>query len=122
MKFTSSRKILIAAMGHAVWFEKGDTHFLPPALHQVALEQGLEALPDDGETAPVRAPATDDTARVEAIKAAMRAIAEKNNPDDFDAGGTPKVRAIENLTGGMKPTDAKERAALWAEVINSTEA
>ena len=121
MKFTSPRKILVAAMGHAVWFDKGATHFLPPALHQAALEQGLEAVPEDGEAAPERAASPDDSARVEAIKAAMRAIAEKNSADDFDAGGTPKVRAIENLTGGLKPADAKERAALWAEVVRSVE-
>lgn len=113
MKFTSPRKVVLAAMGHVVAFEKGDTHNLPVALHQVALEQGLE--PAEAIT---REQKPDDSERIEAIKAAMRQIAERNARDDFDAGGIPKVRAIEALADA-KPVSNDERLALWGEVTRS---
>lgn len=121
MKFTSPRNLVLAAYGHVVTFTKGDTLFVPPALHQAALEQGLEPVPADGERAPEQAPKSDDSTRLDAIKNAMRAIATRNDAGDFDAGGVPKVKAIRAITGGHEPVDAKERTALWAEVINSTE-
>ena len=117
MEFTSHRKLTLAALGHVVVFEKGATHYVPPALRQLALEQGLE--PANG-AALERGPAKqEDGARLETIKTAMKLIAERNNPDDFTAGGLPKVRAIEALADGAKPADAKEHQALWAEVAAS---
>lgn len=117
MKFTSSRKLVLAGMGHVVTFQKGDTLFVPPILHQEALAQGLE--PEDGSLELRASKAPDDSSRVEAITTAMKMIAERNSADDFDAAGIPKVRAIEALTGGVKPADNKERLALWAEVLAS---
>lgn len=113
MQFTSPRKVVLAALGHVVAFEKGETHNLPVALHQVALEQGLEPA-----EAVVREQKPDDSARIEAIKAAMLQIAERNSRDDFDAGGIPKVRAIEALAG-HKPASNDERLALWGEVTRN---
>lgn len=121
MKFTSSRNLVLAAYGHVVTFAKGDTLFVPPALHQAALEQGLEPVLADGEQAPEQAPKMDDSARIEAVKDAMRAIASRNDAGDFDAGGVPKAKAIRAITGGHEPVDAKERTTLWAQVINSIE-
>ncbi len=115
MLFTSPRKVVLAALGHVVAFEKGQTLNLPVALHQIALEQGLEPAEDI-----VREAKPDDSARVEAIKAAMQQIAERNSRDDFDAGGIPKVRAIEALAG-HKPASNDERLALWGEVTRSIE-
>ena len=117
MKFTSPRKLILTGFGHVISFNKGDTLFVPPALHQEALAQGLEPATADGESAPVAAPRPDGTGRIEAIKAAMVQIAQRNDAGDFDAAGTPKLRAIENLTGGAKPVDGKERQSLWAEVV-----
>ena len=117
MKFTAHRKITLAGMGHAIPFNKGDTLYVPPALRQEALAQGLEPEGDADGLKPDLRP--DDSARIEAIKDAMKQIAERNSAEDFDAAGTPKVRAIENLTGGAKPADAKERLALWNEVVAS---
>ena len=119
MKFTSSRKLILAALGHVITFDKGDTLFVPPSLHQQALEQGLEPMPEDGEDVAEAVAKPDDASRVEAIKVAMKLIAERNNADDFTAGGIPKIRAIESLTDGAKPLDAKEHQALWAEVAAS---
>ena len=113
MQFTSPRKVILSAMGHVVAFEKGQTLNLPVALHQVALEQGLE--PAEAIT---REQKPDDSERIEAIKAAMRQIAERNARDDFDAGGIPKVRAIEALANA-KPVSNDERLALWGEVTRS---
>ena len=126
MKFTSSRKLILAALGHVITFDKGDTLFVPPSLHQQALEQGLEPMPEDGEDVAEAVAKPDDASRVEAIKVAMKLIAERNNADAttalenaIRAGGIPKIRAIESLTDGAKPTDAKEHQALWAEVAAS---
>ena len=113
MQFTSPRKVVLAALGHVVAFEKGETHNLPVALHQVALEQGLEPA-----EALAREQKPDDSVRIEAIKAAMLQIAERNARDDFDAGGIPKVRAIEALADA-KPANNDERLALWAEVTRN---
>ncbi len=119
MKFTSSRKLVLEGFGHVLVFGKGDTLFVPPALHQRAVEQGLEPVLLEGEEAPKAPKTPDDAARITAIKDAMRAIAERNSADDFTAGGLPKVRAIEALTGGVRPADTKEHQALWAEVVAS---
>lgn len=119
MKFTSSRKLTLTGFGHVISFRKGDTLFVPPALHQEALAQGLEPVAEQDEATPTAAPRLDDSGRIEAIKAAMHQIAQRNDAGDFDAAGTPKLRAIENLTGGAKPVDSKERQSLWAEVVAS---
>ena len=119
MKFSSTRKLVLAAFGHVVTFDKGDTLFVPHSLHRQALEQGLEPVPEDGEDVVKAVSKPDDTDRIEAIKVAMKLIAERNNADDFTAGGIPKIRAIESLTDGAKPLDAKEHQALWAEVAAS---
>ena len=119
MKFTSSRKLTLTGFGHVISFQKGDTLFVPPALHQEALAQGLEPVAEQGEATPTAAPRLDDSGRIEAIKAAMHQIAQRNDAGDFDAAGTPKLRAIESLTGGAKPVDSKERQSLWAEVVAS---
>lgn len=122
MKFSSTRKLVLAAFGHVITFEKNDTQFVPRALHQLALEQGLDPVPEGDEDTPERVVAPDDSARVEAIKTAMQLIAERNRSDDFTAGGIPKIKAIEALTDGQKPIDAREHQALWAEVVASVKA
>ena len=115
MEFTSPRQLVLSAMGHTVAFGKGETHNLPPALHQLALEQGLEpAEPLAREAKP------DDSARTEAIKEAMRAIAAGNKRGDFDAGGIPKAVAIKALAGA-EPASNDERLALWGEVSRTNE-
>lgn len=115
MNFTSNRKITIAGGGHVVSFEKGESKALPPSLHRSAMEQGLEA---DGEVDMSENP--DEVARIDAIRAAMKAIGARNDTADFDAAGCPKMTAIEALTGGAKPLNAKERQSLWAEVSSGT--
>jgi hypothetical protein len=118
MKFVSPRKMVLAHLGHVLTFEKNVPQFVPPALHKKALDEGLEAEPEGDEVAPEKSPAVvNDTVRLETLKDAMRAIATRNDPDDFTAGGAPKVRAIEALTDGMKPANAAELHALWAEVV-----
>lgn len=120
MKFTANRILTLAGFGHALVFAKGETLFVPPVLRAVAVDMGLDPVLDEGDVAPGGTPKDDADTRRAAVKDAMRAIAQRNNADDFDAGGVPKLRAIENLTGGVKPTDAKERTVLWAEVMNDT--
>lgn len=116
MKFTAPYAATLEGGGHVLVFAKGETKFVPPALRQAAVAKGFE--PEEGaEITSVSAP--DDSGRKDAVKAAMKLIAERNNADDFDASGTPKVRAIEAVAGGVKPVDNKERLALWAEVAAS---
>ena len=111
MKFTAHRNITVSALGHVAVFRKGETRTLAPALHQTALLQGLES---DGAVAAEKKP--DDTARLDAVKDAMRAIAKANKTNDFDAGGVPKVQAIEAIAK-VRPASNDERLALWAEVM-----
>lgn len=113
MKFTSPYNVMLAEAGHVVTFAKGETKFVPPALRQLALAKGLE--PEEGAGI-VKDVAPDDSARKEAVMAAMRKIAERNDSGDFTAGGSPKVHAIQALTGGAKPADANELLELWAAV------
>lgn len=118
MQFTSHRKLMLAGYGHALPFEKGETRFVPPILRQEAMAQGLDPVLADGEDAPTKTVEADDSVRIDAIKGAMKAIAERNTSGDFDAAGCPKTTAIENVSGGFKPANGKERLALWAEVVN----
>lgn len=114
MKFTSPRKIVLAAFGHVVAFEKGDTKFLPKPLHAKALEEGLE--PEDADAEVVTAVSTvDDADRIAKIKEAMTVILENNDSKDFTAGGAPKVKVVEDLAG-VKLKNAEEGLKLWAEV------
>lgn len=113
MKFTSPRKIVLAAFGHVVAFEKGDTKFLPKPLHAKALEEGLE--PEDTAEVVSATNTVDDTDRIAKIKEAMAVILENNDSKDFTAGGAPKVKVVEDLAG-VKLKNAEEGLKLWAEV------
>lgn len=114
MKFTSPRKIVLAAFGHVVAFEKGDTKFLPKPLHAKALEEGLEP-EDSGAEAAVAVSTVDDADRIAKIKEAMAVIMENNDSKDFTAGGAPKVKVVEDLAG-VKLKNAEEGLKLWTEV------
>lgn len=117
MQFTSPRRVTLAHLGHVVAFDKGQTINLPEALHQIALEQGLEPAEEIAREAK-----TDDSERHAALKAAMAAIAKQNKSTDFDAGGIPKKNAVESLAGTHKLKDNDERLKLWAEAVNGIEA
>lgn len=117
MQFTSHRKLVLAAAGHVLPFEKGDTKFVPPILRPKALEEGLEPVLEEGQAAPATPVTPADTARVEAVKAALRVIRDRNRRTDFDGGGAPTVKAIQaESEGSAAPNDKAERLALWAEV------
>lgn len=113
MKFTSPRKIVLAAFGHVVAFEKGDTKFLPKPLHAKAMEEGLE--PEAEAEVAVAVNTVDDADRIAKIKEAMAVILENNDSKDFTAGGAPKVKVVEDLSG-VKLKNAEEGLKLWAEV------
>lgn len=117
MEFTANRKILLAGFGHALAFEKGETKFVPPVLRQMAMAEGLDPVVAEGEDVPTKPSIPDEEARRDAVRAGMKAVAERNRTNDFDASGTPKVAAIEAASGGAKPSDNKERLALWAQVV-----
>lgn len=118
MKFTSPRKIVLAAFGHVVAFEKGDTKFLPKSLHAKAVEEGLE--PEDTAEVAAAVNTVDDADRIAKIKEAMAVILENNDSKDFTAGGAPKVKVVEDLSG-VKLKNAEEGLKLWAEVRDAAE-
>lgn len=118
MKFKSNRKVTLAAMGHVVHFEPGDTKPVPKALEQEAVDQGLEAIVEKGESAPAATSAGDDSVRIGKIKAAMLELLRKNHPNDFTAGGVPKVKVLQAMSQ-EKTRSNDELLKLWAEVRDS---
>lgn len=117
MQFTSTRKVTLADAGHVLVFAKGDTKFVPPILRTKAIEEGLEPVLEEGQEAPANPVGNADAARIDAVKAAMRAIRDKNAQDDFDASGTPTMKAIQLASeGAAAPKNKDERLTLWAEV------
>ena len=112
MLFKSTRKLTLAHLGHVIVFAKGDTKFVPPALHQEAVEQGLDAV--DGDVTSSKQ-VVNDQLRVNALKDAMAEILKTNKRDHFDAGGVPRMVVVQEMANAtLKDND--ERLALWAEV------
>lgn len=116
MKFKALRACTLTHLGHVVVFAKGQTRELPPVLHSLAVEEGLEPELEKGEIAPEAGKAPEaDAARIAKLKEALIAIRTKNDTKDFTAGGIPKVKVVE-LASGERPENADELAKLWAEV------
>lgn len=57
--------------------------------------------------------------RAEQIREAIVTMAKKNDPNDFSAGGVPKVSKLNRLT--RLDVTAKERDSIWMEVVASKE-
>jgi hypothetical protein len=113
MKFTLNRDLVHAStLGHCVEFKKGEPTFVPEPLHREVLAMGAEPeseldLPETGNPNEPK----DAGERYKAIVAAFEALTLRNNRDDFDAGGKPKLQPLrEQLGFGV---DAKERDKAW---------
>ena len=117
MQFKALRKLTLAGYGHVIPFNKGDIKRVPAVLHAIALDEGMEPQPDDGEELPSTTVsiAEQEVERIAKIKHAMKVILERNKRDDFTAGGIPTTKAIEALCG-VKPTVMSETMKLWGEV------
>lgn len=133
--FVSRRTINVATpFGQTISFEKGKPTHVPKQLHSFMIEKGILPCDAKGEELdleaagavtqpdePARLSAPEDAdERLDAIKTVVRAIAERNNAADFNAGGTPKADAV-SLALGWKADQREVRqawVALRPELLN----
>lgn len=111
--FVSNRDINVGSLtGRSILFEKGIPTHVPKEMHAEVMEKGILPCDEKGETvdakdAPIpeskepqlRLPPEDAVERAEAIQAAVIAIANRNNPKDFSAGGVPTATAVSGALG-----------------------
>lgn len=107
---------LRTTLGHSIRFRKDEPVNVPVIIAETAAQYG--AVRVDGQEVfaePVAKPAqpVDPAKRMKDIRAAIEAIVEKNNVDDFTAGGTPKVSAVSRETSYK--VDHREVTTAWAD-------
>lgn len=123
MKFISNRDIVFRSLiGHSIEFKKGvPVEVNVKALHSKLLEVGI--LPDEsegkpGEVAPLPEPNApklapeDGEERADLITEVVIAMVDRNNSQDFTAGGHPNAEAVSAALGWK--TDQKEVSAVWS--------
>lgn len=122
----SRNYVLTSTFNHTIKFEKGKPVGVPPMLVKKALEIGAVMVNNDDielvlpeEAKPVKGVPIGDE-RETAVFEAFRQLAEKNDPDDFTAGGKPKFKAVTHITGFR--VDAGEVADLWQKYREMLEA
>lgn len=107
---------LATTKGHVIEFKKGVKTYVPPAVYAEAIAIG--AAPADGSDPAVleddrpkdSAPA-DPGERAPLILAAIKALVERNDREDFTAAGSPAVDAVTKAVGFK--VQAKEIAVVW---------
>ncbi len=101
-------------MGHSIKFVKGEPTVVPSLLYGEILALGGEFADGEGASAPVvheNSEPVDPVERDARIDAAVEAIAERNDVDDFTAAGSPKADAATRETGFK--VSAKDVAKSW---------
>lgn len=111
---------LRSVLGRIINFKKGEPTYVPPELVKEIVQIGGEAvdeasgkaleqeLPSDENKAPAL---LEGEALMVAIKQAIIAIVDRNDPKEFTAGGAPHVKAIERIIG--QDIDATDRDTAW---------
>lgn len=103
-----------STLGHSIKFVKGEPTDVPPLLYGEILAIGGEFADGEGlatKADPENREPIDPVERDARIDAAVEAIAEKNDVDDFTAAGSPKADAA-SAEAGFKVT-AKDVAKAW---------
>lgn len=115
MKFILNRDRTVATtLGHSVSFKKGEATHVPPELYAEVIATGAvpeEDLPDEVVKKPDFP--TDPAEREAALFEAFEALALRNDPADFTAGGSPRDGVLEKAVGFK--VSAKEREAAWTK-------
>ena len=106
---------LATIYGHSIQFTKGEPVLVPPSVQGPALAigaefvDGLPAIEEVVNTGPVEP--QDLAERADAVLVAVRAVLDKNDVEDFTAGGIPKEGSVSKILGWR--TSSKDvRAAL----------
>lgn len=120
--FVANRDItIVSTQGYSLSFKKGEPLHVPRAMHAEVMEKGV--LPVDQADAEAVTAAQepkvliepeDAEERKDKIREVVVAMAKRNSPKDFSAGGVPLATAV-SLALGWK-ADPKEVRAVWAEV------
>ncbi len=96
---------LASTLGHVLVFKKGEEVEVPDVIVREAVDIGAEFVEkearDEVFAEPKVGPATpvNPKERQESIIAALEAIEERNNRDDFTATGNPTMKAIQDVAG-----------------------
>jgi hypothetical protein len=96
---------LASTLGHVIVFKKGEEIEVPDIIVREAVELGAEFVEDGARdeifNEPKGEPVTpvNPSERQEAVLAAIAAIEQKNDRDDFTATGNPTLKAIQEQTG-----------------------
>jgi len=93
---------LASTLGHILTFKKGQTLNVPPIMVHACAQIGARRV--DGqdvfeEPEPVAPQPVDPAQRLVAIRKAVEVVVDKNEREDFTAGGSPKVTAVSRETG-----------------------
>lgn len=93
-----------STLGHMITFKKDEPVSVPSLMVRSCAEIGAkrvdkkDALKPEAEQQKPTQP-IDPGQRLEEVRAAIGAIVERNDVDDFTAGGTPKVKAVTKQAG-----------------------
>lgn len=122
--FVSNRDIVVTSLqGYSIRFDKGVPTHVPKVMHAEVMEKGILPCDDGGATLSIDkvedpkpkpkvllAP-EDPAERAEAIRVVIEALAERNSPKDFSAGGVPTSKAVTAALGWS--ADAQEIRPVW---------
>lgn len=121
--FVSNRNMNITStQGYSIDFVKGEPTHVPPAMHAAAMERGAMPCDEKGETldvaqSPVKeepkillAPEDADERNAKILEV-VTALAKRNNPKDFSAGGVPRAASVSASLGWR--VDQGEVTAVW---------
>lgn len=109
-----------STLGHIITFKKGEPTLVVASMVRSCAEVGARRV--DGEEAikPVEEEdvaqaqqAVDPGQRMDDVRAAIDKLVEKNDVDDFTAGGSPKVASVSEVVGYK--IDRTEVARAWKQ-------
>ena len=118
MMFTLNRDRVVPTMaGRSIEFKKNVPTHVPPQCHAEVI--AACAIPESEIEEPKGllpvAPA--GTERLNAIKAALQAVAARGQREDFTASGAPHLGVLAGILGFA--IDQRERDAVWTEMLNA---
>ncbi len=110
---------LSTSFGVAILFKKDKPVYVPPTARKAAIEVGIlpvnkNAIPFEEEAKKDEAPDPQGTDRDQLVEEALREIKDRNDVDEFNAHGVPKVQVVTDIIGFN--VSAGEIRTLWMSV------